>query len=93
MAKSKVAVIKCKPETILADIERLCELGGMSDALARGPTTILKDNISWHYPFPSANTTPWQMEGASSPSRRRASPTSCACRTRPWSRMPSRERT
>lgn len=63
MAKSKVAVIKCKPETILRDIERLCELAGMKDALAAGHTTILKDNISWHYPFPGANTTPWQMEG------------------------------
>ena len=30
---------------------------------ARGATTILKDNISWHYPFPGANTTPWQLEG------------------------------
>jgi uncharacterized protein (DUF362 family) len=63
MPKSKVAVIKCKPESILTDIERLCDLGGMKEALAKGPTTILKDNISWHYPFPSANTTPWQMEG------------------------------
>ncbi len=63
MAKAKVAVIKCKPETILADIERLCDLAGMKDALAPGKTTILKDNISWHYPFPGANTTPWQMEG------------------------------
>jgi uncharacterized protein (DUF362 family) len=35
----------------------------MKDALAAGATTILKDNISWHYPFPAANTTPWQMEG------------------------------
>jgi hypothetical protein len=26
-------------------------------------TTILKDNISWHFPFPGANTTPWQLEG------------------------------
>ena len=26
-------------------------------------TTILKDNISWHFPFPAANTTPWQLEG------------------------------
>src|SRR5258705_10800943 len=25
--------------------------------------TILKDNISWHFPFPAANTTPWQLEG------------------------------
>jgi uncharacterized protein (DUF362 family) len=63
MAKSKVSVLKVKPETILGDIERLCELAGMKDALAAGATTILKDNISWHYPFPAANTTPWQMEG------------------------------
>ena len=63
MGKSKVAVLKCKPETILEDIDRLCELGGMKQALAPSSTTILKDNISWHYPFPAANTTPWQMEG------------------------------
>src|SRR5664280_1490898 len=25
--------------------------------------TILKDNISWHFPFPGANSTPWQIEG------------------------------
>ncbi len=63
MAKAKVAVLKCKPETILKDTERLCEMAGMKNALAAGRTTILKDNISWHYPFPGANTTPWQMEG------------------------------
>lgn len=63
MAKSKVAVLKVKPETVLGDVERLCELAGMKQALAAGHTTILKDNISWHYPFPSANSTPWQMEG------------------------------
>ena len=63
MSKSKVAVIKVKPETVLQDIERLCELGGMQKALAKNRTTILKDNISWHYPFPAANTTPWQLEG------------------------------
>src|SRR6186713_47341 len=64
MSKSKVAVLKVKPETILSDIERLCELAGMSGALDKSATTILKDNISWHYPFPGANTTPWQMEGS-----------------------------
>jgi uncharacterized protein (DUF362 family) len=63
MAKSKVAVLKVKPETILSDIERLCDLAGMEGALSKGATTILKDNISWHYPFPGANTTPWQLEG------------------------------
>ena len=63
MAKSQVAVIQCKPETILADIERVSELGGLGGALSAGSPTIIKDNISWHYPFPGANTTPWQLEG------------------------------
>ena len=63
MSKSKVAVLKVKPETILSDIERLCELAGMSSVLDKSATTILKDNISWHYPFPGANSTPWQLEG------------------------------
>jgi uncharacterized protein (DUF362 family) len=61
--RSKVAVLKVKPETVLDDIVRLCELAGIKQALAAGKTTILKDNISWHYPFPAANTTPWQLEG------------------------------
>jgi uncharacterized protein (DUF362 family) len=63
MAKAKVAVLKTKPETALEDFDRLAELAGMSNALNSGATTILKDNISWHFPFPGANSTPWQMEG------------------------------
>src|SRR5216117_3912176 len=63
MPKSKVAVIKTRPDTILEDIERLFQLAGAEQALKKGATTILKDNISWHFPFPAANTTPWQMEG------------------------------
>jgi uncharacterized protein (DUF362 family) len=49
---------------VLEDYVRLFELAGAAEALAPGKTTILKDNISWHYPFPSANTTPWQLEGS-----------------------------
>jgi uncharacterized protein (DUF362 family) len=64
MAKSKVAVLKVRPETIEGDIHRLNQLAGMKDALDKSATTILKDNISWHFPFPGANTTPWQLEGA-----------------------------
>lgn len=64
MAKSKVAVLKVRPDTVLDDITRVCELAGLSEALDRGATTILKDNISWHFPFPGANTTPWQLEGS-----------------------------
>jgi uncharacterized protein (DUF362 family) len=61
--KSRVAVLRVKSASILDDVRRLCELAGMSEALDPGATTILKDNISWHFPFPGANTTPWQLEG------------------------------
>ena len=63
MSKSRVAVLRVAPDTVLSDIDRLMELAGVSQALAPGRTTILKDNISWHFPFPAANTTPWQLEG------------------------------
>jgi uncharacterized protein (DUF362 family) len=63
MSKGKVALLRVRPETILDDIGRLCGLGGLEQALAPRTTTILKDNISWHFPFPAANTTPWQLEG------------------------------
>ena len=62
-SRSTVAVVRVTPDAILSDIDRLLELGGVSDAHAPGKTTILKDNISWHFPFPAANTTPWQLEG------------------------------
>ncbi len=62
--KSKVAVLRTKPETAVYDYIRLADLAGLKDALPSGKTTILKDNISWHLPFPGANTVPWQLEGA-----------------------------
>jgi hypothetical protein len=64
MSKSRVAVLKVRPETILVDTERLMELAGVRQALDPKSTVILKDNISWHFPFPGANTTPWQLEGS-----------------------------
>src|SRR5690606_11876687 len=63
MKRSKVAVVRCAPDRILSDVDRLCGLAGMEEALDRAAPTILKDNISWHFPFPGANTTPWQLEG------------------------------
>ena len=63
VTRAKVAVLKTRPESVLADIERLSDLAGVRQALDPKATTILKDNISWHFPFPSANTTPWQLEG------------------------------
>jgi uncharacterized protein (DUF362 family) len=63
MLKSTVALIRTSPRTVLDDVSRLFDLAGGSRHLDRSAPTILKDNISWHYPFPSANTTPWQLEG------------------------------
>jgi len=62
MSRSKVAVLRVRPDHVLDDIDRLHDLAEVDRVLARGATTILKDNISWHFPFPGANTTPWQLE-------------------------------
>ncbi len=62
-ARAKVAVLRTSPETVLDDYRRLLRLAEAQKFLKPGVTTILKDNISWHYPMPSANTTPWQLEG------------------------------
>src|SRR5205814_8992913 len=61
--KSTVAVVRVTPHNILSDIDRVVELGGVSSALAAGKTTILKDNISWHFMFHGAITIPWLLEG------------------------------
>ena len=61
--KSKVAVLYTKPESVLQDYQRLFTLAGGVKALQSGTPTILKDNITWHFPMPGANTTPWQLEG------------------------------
>jgi uncharacterized protein (DUF362 family) len=63
MSRAKVSVLRVSPPTILEDIDRLHELAEVERALDRTAQTILKDNISWHFPFPGANTTPWQLEG------------------------------
>jgi uncharacterized protein (DUF362 family) len=61
--KAIVAVLKTTPQRVLEDIPRLMEMAGVKEALKANVSTILKDNISWHFPFLSANTTPWQLEG------------------------------
>lgn len=63
-ARSTVAAWRTTPERVLNDVQHVCELAGLRGALDPSAPTILKDNISWHYPFPGANTTPWQLEGA-----------------------------
>src|SRR4026209_2364752 len=61
--KTTVAALRTSSENALDDYDRLVELAQLERHLAAGAPTILKDNISWHFPFPAANTTPWQLEG------------------------------
>jgi uncharacterized protein (DUF362 family) len=62
--KSIVAVLKTNPQSVLSDYGKLGCLAGLDSVLDKTKATILKDNISWHLPFPGANTVPWQLEGA-----------------------------
>ncbi len=62
--KAKVAVLVTTPETVLDDYQRLYDLVGAAKILDNKATTILKDNITWHFPMPGCNTTPWQLEGS-----------------------------
>jgi len=70
-SRARVAVLRTTPATVLDDYDRLLSLAGVEAYLPADSTVILKDNISWHYPFPSANTTPWQLEGTIVGLRRR----------------------
>ncbi|MFT3692125.1 MAG: hypothetical protein QM831_03225 [Kofleriaceae bacterium] len=60
MARSKVAVIRVRPDSILDDLDRLHRLAGM--ALRPDLPTVIFANASAQ-PFPGTSTTPWQLEG------------------------------
>lgn len=62
--KTKVAVFKTSPDKVIDDYIKAGQVAGLKDFLAADNATILKDNISWHLPFPGANSVPWQIEGA-----------------------------
>jgi uncharacterized protein (DUF362 family) len=62
-ARARVAVLYTKPETVLDDYRRLFRLAEAEKHLDPKAPTVLKDNITWHYPMPGCNTTPWQLEG------------------------------
>jgi uncharacterized protein (DUF362 family) len=58
-----VAVVPTKPESVLDDTAAMMRGLDYTRGLPRDKRTILKDNISWHLPYLSANSTPWQIEG------------------------------
>ena len=63
MSRSKVAIVRTSPRTVLHDYHRVMNLAGYQDVIAKDADTGLKINISWHFFFPGASTTPWQLEG------------------------------
>jgi hypothetical protein len=63
MARSKVAILRTAPATVLRDYHTLMNLAGYQDVLAKDADTALKVNISWHFFFPGSSTTPWQLDG------------------------------
>jgi len=60
--KSKVAIVRTTPETVISDTIKVMQLADVATSLSPSATTILKNNLSWHLMYPSANTTPWQLE-------------------------------
>ncbi len=63
MAKSRVAVIKTSPETVVDDYARVMRMGQYESRLDSSIPTILKLNLSWTKYFPSCSSQPWQLEG------------------------------
>jgi uncharacterized protein (DUF362 family) len=63
MTKSKVAVLKTTPETVLNDYTKLMHLCNYENYLPKDKITNLKINISWHKFYPACSTTPWQLDG------------------------------
>jgi uncharacterized protein (DUF362 family) len=61
--RSKVAILRTSPATVLSDYHELMNLAGYQQVIARDADTALKVNISWHFFFPGSSTTPWQLEG------------------------------
>jgi uncharacterized protein (DUF362 family) len=61
--RSKVAILRTSPATVLEDYHRLMNLADYQQVIARDADTALKVNISWHFFFPGSSTTPWQLEG------------------------------
>jgi len=61
--KSKVAIVRTKPSTVLEDYHRLMNLAEYQNYISKDVDTALKINISWHFFYPGSSTTPWQLEG------------------------------
>jgi uncharacterized protein (DUF362 family) len=60
---ARVAVVRTRPETVLADYARVMDLAGYRETLRRDRDTLIKLNLSWTKYFPSCSSQPWQVDG------------------------------
>ncbi len=63
LKKSKVAVLKTSPETVLEDYSKLMRSIDYTGVMDAGRDVLLKINVSWHHWYPACSTTPWQLDG------------------------------
>lgn len=61
--KSKVAVLKASPQTVLSDYGRLMRMADYKQFLPPEKDILIKLNLSWTKYFPSCSSQPWQVEG------------------------------
>ena len=74
MGRSRVAVVRTSPRTVLEDYHRVMNLADYQSVIARDVDTALKVNISWHFFYPASSTTPWQLDGVIRAMRRDGHP-------------------
>src|SRR5688572_5980619 len=58
-----VAVLRTRPETVVADYGRLMRLVKYDQVLPRDQELIIKLNLSWTKYFPACSSQPWQVDG------------------------------
>lgn len=61
--KSQVAVLRTRPESVVADYGRLMRLVKYDRVLARDVDLVVKLNLSWTKYFPACSSQPWQVDG------------------------------
>ncbi len=63
MRRSRVAVLRTEPSTVLADYRKLMHQAGYREVLDPAVPLLVKLNLSWTKYFPSCSSQPWQLEG------------------------------
>jgi uncharacterized protein (DUF362 family) len=63
VSRSKVAVLKTSPGTVLDDYGKVMRLAGYREVLSPATDLLVKLNLSWTKYFPACSSEPWQVEG------------------------------